>query len=73
MDIYLDPRSVLIGEGLFRRPLAIRKALEEGIYYVESGELADALLRKAVLGGVVADAEENARNAGKQLPTAFLN
>lgn len=71
--MYFDPRSVLNGEARIRKLLAIRQALDEGTYYVDNGELADALLLKAVLKGVDADAEEIAGNAGGNLPADLWN
>ena len=47
--MYLDLRSVLNGEARLQKLLTIRKALDDGTYYVDSGELADALLQNAVL------------------------
>ena len=51
--MYFDLRSVLNGEARLQRVLAIRKALEDGTYYVDDGELADALLQMAVLENAV--------------------
>ena len=64
--MYYDLRSMLNGEARLRKLLAIRKALDEGTYYVDEGELADALLQRAVLKDVDADSEKIAGStAGK--------
>lgn len=53
VDMCIDLRSVLNGEARLKKLLAIRKALDDGTYYVDNGELADALLQKAVLESAV--------------------